>query len=205
MNQGSLQNDNVGSLPNDNAGTLPNDNAGTLPNVNLTPSNADDNLTPINTTVNLIPNDIISILKEKNKNEEGNIITDNDTDNNNDTNTNTNTIQNPVNILQQERSKITTNPFIPNEQKIMELGIIDHESNEIIKKAYEKNNIYNFSIKQINENISNSTIGFLDDLFIKPENNNWIEYLQIILLKEERYVYLGFLLIMFVIFMMLIE
>ncbi len=114
-------------------------------------------------------------------------------------------VQNPINILQQERSKITTNPFIPNEQKIREFETIDHESNEIIKKAYEKNNIYNFSINQINENISKSTIGFLDDLFIKPENNNWIDYLQIILLKEERYVYFGFLLIIFVIFMMFIE
>ena len=156
---------------------------------NVTPVNVEDNLTPINTKNIIIPDDIISILKEKNKKEEGNIITGNDIAN----------IQNPVNILQQERSKITTNPFIPNEQKIMELEIIDHESNEIIKKAHEKNNIYNFSIKQINENISNSTIGFLDDIFIKPENNNWIEYLQIILLKEDRYVYFGFLLIIIVI------
>jgi|LakMenEpi03Aug12_release.lakeMendotaPanAssembly.Ray.scaffolds.fasta_scaffold10703_12 hypothetical protein len=114
-------------------------------------------------------------------------------------------VQNPVNILQQERSKITTNPFIPNEQKIRELQAIDLESNEIINKAYEKNNIYNFSIKQINENISKSTIGFLNDLFIKPEESNWVEYLQIILLNEERYVYLGFILIMLVIFIQFID
>jgi len=163
---------------------------------NVTPVNVEDNLTPINTKNIIIPDDIISILKEKNKKEEGNIITGAIDISN---------IQNPVNILQQESSKITTNPFIPNEQKIMELEVIDRESNEIIKKAHEKNNIYNLSIKQINENISKSVIGFLDDLFIKPENNNWIEYLQIILLKEERYVYLGFLLIMFVIIMMFIE
>ena len=158
--------------------------------VNLTPANTEANLTLINTKNNLIPDDIISILKEKNKKEEGNIITGNIAN-----------IQNPVNILKQEKSKITTNPFIPNEQKIMELEVIDRESNEIIKKAHEKNNIYNLSIKQINENISKSVIGFLDDLFIKPENNDWINYIQIILLKEDRYVYFGFILIMFVILM----
>ena len=53
--------------------------------------------------------------------------------------------------------------------------------------------------------ISKSTVEFLDDLFVKPENENWIEYLQVILLKNERYVYFGFILIMFVIFMKFIE
>ena len=188
-----------GTLPTSNKGTLPTSNQGTLPNinpVNVTPANAEVNLTPINTVVSLIPKEVIPGLKDvKDNTDVKDFIPPNTIAN----------IQNPVNILQQERSKITTNPFIPNEQKMMEFQTIDRESNEIIKKAYEKNNIYNFSIKQINENISKSTIGFLDDLFIKPENNNWIEYIQIILLKEERYVYLGFLLIMFVVLVMFIE
>ena len=181
----TLQNINIGTLPK-SVGTLPT-SVGTLP-TSVTPANAEVNLTPINTNLSLIPKEVIPGLKDAKESVPTNTIAN---------------IQNPVNILQQERSKITTNPFIPNEQKTMEFEAIDHESNEIIKRAYEKNNIYNFSIKQINENISKSTIGFLDDLFIKPENNNWIEYLQIILLKEERYVYFGFLLIMFVVFMLL--
>jgi hypothetical protein len=178
-------------LPKSNVGTSTVSNP-----VNVTPANAEVNLTPINTVVSLIPKEVIPGLKDAKDNTDVKEFIQPNTIAN---------IQNPVNILQQERSKITTNPFIPNEQKIMEFQTIDRESNEIIKKAYEKNNIYNFSIKQINENISKSTIGFLDDLFIKPENNNWIEYLQIILLKEERYVYFGFLLIMFVVFMKFIE
>ena len=114
-------------------------------------------------------------------------------------------ISNPVNILAMERSNITTNPFIPNKQKIKEFEMIDNMANEIIKKAYEKNDIYNYSINDISKKISSSFIGFLDELFIKPPNENWFEYLQVILLKEDRYVYFGFVLILFVIFMKFIE
>ena len=48
-------------------------------------------------------------------------------------------MNNPVPILQQEKSSITTNPFIPNDQKIKELEIIDKEANKIIEDAYNKN------------------------------------------------------------------
>lgn len=154
----------------------------------------------------IIPADVIPGLKDKDKDkdkvQEGNIIMKEEDSfkNNNIAN-----IQNPVNILKQQSSKITTNPFISNEQKIKEFEIIDKEANEIIKKAYSKNDIYNFSISEINKRISKSVIGFLNDIFVKPEKYNWVEYLQLILLEEERYVYLGFLLIMFVIFMKFIE
>ena len=114
-------------------------------------------------------------------------------------------VSNPVNILARERSNLTTNPFIPNEQRIREFEVIDKRANEIMQRAYDKNDIYNFSINEINKKISKSTVEFLDDLFVKPENENWIEYLQVILLKNERYVYFGFILIMFVIFMKFIE
>jgi hypothetical protein len=114
-------------------------------------------------------------------------------------------VSNPVNILARERSNLTTNPFIPNEQRIREFEVIDKRANEIMQRAYDKNDIYNFSINDINKNISKSTVEFLDDLFVKPENENWIEYLQVILLKNERYMYFGFILIMFVIFMKFIE
>jgi hypothetical protein len=159
----------------------------------------------------IIPDNVIPGLKENVKIEEGNIIIKDSTnqdakqDTNQDAIQDIANIQNPINILQQEKSKITTNPFIPNEQKIREFEIIDKEANEIIKKAHDKNNIYNVSISEINSRISKSTIGFFNDLFLKPEKENWIEYLQLILLKEERYTYLGFVLISFVIFMKFIE
>ena len=81
--------------------------------------------------------------------------------------------------------------------KIKEFEVIDKRANEIMQRAYDKNDIYNFSINEINKKISKSTVEFLDDLFVKPENENWIEYLQVILLKNERYVYFGFILIKF--------
>ena len=140
--------------------------------------------------------------KQKDSGEENNYIPLPTTDN---ILADTGIVSNPVNILARERSNLTTNPFIPNEQRIREFEVIDKRANEIMQRAYDKNDIYNFSINDINKNISKSTVEFLDDLFVKPENENWIEYLQVILLKNERYMYFGFILIMFVIFMKFIE
>lgn len=105
-------------------------------------------------------------------------------------------MNNPVPILQQEKSSITTNPFIPNDQKIKELEIIDKEANKIIEDAYNKNktsSIANLSITDIVKNIADSIIGFLDDLFVKPEDINWPNYIFIILQKDQRYTYIGIL------------
>ena len=66
-------------------------------------------------------------------------------------------ISNTVPILQQERSKITTNPFIPNEQKTIELEELDSLSNQIIEEQYNKNrttSIANLSLKSISKNIN---------------------------------------------------
>lgn len=117
-------------------------------------------------------------------------------------------IQNPIPILQQDKSMITTNPFIPNEQKIKELEVLDEEANKIIENAYNKNktnSISNLSLKEINKNVSSSFIGFLDDLFIKPDNIKWQEYLPIILQKDQRYTYFGILFIFIAIYMLLIH
>jgi hypothetical protein len=116
-------------------------------------------------------------------------------------------MDNPVPILQQEKSNITTNPFIPNEQKIKELEIIDKEANKIIEDAYNKNktsSISNLSIKDIITNISDSVIGLLDDLFSKPENINWKDYLSSILQKNQRYTYLGILFLIIAFYMLLV-
>lgn len=116
-------------------------------------------------------------------------------------------MDNPVPILQQEKSNITTNPFIPNEQKIKELEIIDKEANKIIEDAYNKNktsSISNLSIKDIITNISDSVIGLLDDLFAKPENINWKDYLSSILQKNQRYTYLGILFLIIAFYMLLV-
>ena len=107
----------------------------------------------------------------------------------------TTTITNPIPILQQEKSQITTNPFIPNEQKEKELQVIDLEANKIIEEAYNKNkttSIANLSIKDIITNTADSIIGLLDDLFTKPKDISWKDYIPNILQKDQRYTYIGF-------------
>ena len=117
-------------------------------------------------------------------------------------------MDNPVPILQQEKSNITTNPFIPSEQKIKELEIIDKKANKIIEDAYNTNkttSISNLSIKDIIINISDSVIGLLDDLFVKPENIDWPNYISSILQKNQRYTYIGILFLIIAFYMLLVH
>jgi hypothetical protein len=150
----------------------------------------------------------------------------------------TDDIKNPVNILQQEKSKITTNPlitgtsvktpapapvpssivshqksnivtnaFIRDEQKQMEIDSLENEVNDIITKNYNDNitsSISNLSLSEINANISKSCIGILDDIFDKPKSTTWGEYIQIILKKDQRYTYIGFLLIFIAFYILLV-
>lgn len=116
-------------------------------------------------------------------------------------------LQNPMPILQQVSSNITTNPFIPNKQKIEEIEILESEANKIIEKAHENKDtsIQNVTIKKIGENISISVVGFLDDLFIKPSEISWSNYLLVIIKKEDRYAYFGILFIMLGLIMWLLK
>jgi hypothetical protein len=117
-------------------------------------------------------------------------------------------MNNPIPILQQEKSSITTNPFIPNDQKIKELEIIDKEANKIIEDAYNKNktsSIANLSITDIVKNIADSIIGLLDDLFTKPEDINWVDYILNILQKNQRYTYIGILLLIIAFYILIIR
>lgn len=117
-------------------------------------------------------------------------------------------ISNVKPILQQERSKITTNPFIPNEQKQIELEELDKEANDIIQEQYNKNrttSISNISIRDITKNISSSFIGFFNDLFTKPEDIAWTEYLQTIFTKDQRHTYIGVLFILIAVYMLIVN
>jgi hypothetical protein len=114
-------------------------------------------------------------------------------------------IQNPTPILKQDKSAITTNPFIPNEQKIQELEILDRDANKIIEESYQKNAFGNLSLTSINQNMSKSIIGFLDDLFVKPKEEKWIDYLPKILQKDKRYTYFGILFIIISFYMMIVR
>jgi hypothetical protein len=107
-------------------------------------------------------------------------------------------IQNPFPILQQPKSEITTNPFISNEQKIIEIEEIQKEANKIIEDVYKENKISGLkytTFSDINSRISDSIIGILNDLFEKPNDVSFFEYIQTIFLKEQRYAYIGVFLI----------
>lgn len=116
-------------------------------------------------------------------------------------------LQNPQPILQQDRSNIVTNPFIPNDQKEKELQTINKEANDIIEREYNKNktsSILNQPIKDINKNIAGSVIGILDDLFNKPDDTEWTAYIQTILQKDQRYAYIGILFILIAVYSLIV-
>lgn len=116
---------------------------------------------------------------------------------------------NPTPILQQNKSSIVTNPFIPNEQREFELSLLDEEANEIIEKQYENtqlSSIKNQSIQQIFRNIANSVTDILDDVF-KPreESVSLSEHLLNTFTKNQRYAYIGVLLIILAVIIKLLN
>lgn len=93
-------------------------------------------------------------------------------------------LENPTNILTQTKSDITTNPFI---------------------KPVENDMPVNKSLNEINTNVSITFMGFLDDLFNKPDNQSWPSYLVEIIRKDERYNYFGILLFFISLYILLIK
>ena len=53
--------------------------------------------------------------------------------------------------------------------------------------------------------MSNSFIGLLDDLLNKPDHLDWINYIVIVVKKEERYNYLAVLLFFIALYILLIK
>lgn len=103
-------------------------------------------------------------------------------------------------ILQQPKSSlVTTSPFIPNEQKELELHVLEQEANNIVEDAYNSNktsSISDLSVRQILRNTGTSLSGLFNDLFVKPDDVSWLPYLSIIVQKDQRYAYLGLVLIL---------
>jgi len=112
----------------------------------------------------------------------------------------------PVPILQQQKSVITTNPFIPDSIKVAELTSIQNNANEIMKSEYKKNTGVNqFSLTDLHKNITKSFMGVLNDSLNKDDESSWFEYIFIILGKDQRYVYIGILLIITALIILLIN
>jgi hypothetical protein len=91
---------------------------------------------------------------------------------------------NPIPILQQTKSEITTNPFIKEEVKPI---------------------IVNPTFNEINQNLSRTFINVLDDLLNKPSKESWSSYLQDVLYKNERLNYIAILIFFLVLYMLLIK
>lgn len=87
---------------------------------------------------------------------------------------------NPQPILQQTKSQITTNPFI-------------------------KEAPVNPSFNKINEKVSFTFMSILEELFNKPENENWNEYLSDVFQKEDRLNYIAILIFFIVLYILLIK
>lgn len=103
-------------------------------------------------------------------------------------------IHNPIPILQQQESNILNNkdngnPNISNIRKKNEEMILQ----QIIQEEHEKT--IKKKEKTLNQNIADSFIGLLDDLFTKEKNRSWATHLKIILHKNKRFYYLGILLL----------
>jgi len=116
-------------------------------------------------------------------------------------------LQSPKPILQQDKSTIITNPFIPNEQREKEIVALQSEANAIIEEEYKQNktsSIQYQSLAVINKNIASSITGLIDDLFLKPADTQWKDYLPIIFQKEQRYTYIGILFLFIVLFYTLV-
>lgn len=101
-------------------------------------------------------------------------------------------IRNPTNILQQPKSAIITNPLIPNTHSNIDI--------EYINNHKEKS-----AIQQLHSNIASSCIGLLDDLLQKPSSTTWNEYIIVVLKKDDRYNYIGILILVVAFFILLIK
>ena len=120
----------------------------------------------------------------------------------------TGNIQTSTNILSEQSSVITTNPFINDTEKQKEIQDLQDQINLIIKKDYNKNSInsiQNLSLLDINHNIGISCIELMNDLLNKPKHVPWTYYIQESFKKNQRYTYIGFLLIFISIFYLIIN
>lgn len=115
-------------------------------------------------------------------------------------------IDNPKPILLRQKSKMNTNPFIPDSQKQIELQAVQDNANNIITEYYNKNttsSIQNLSLSEINKNIGESMMGFMNDMLNKPKNIDWLTHTQLSLRKDNRYTYIGIVLVIIALYILL--
>jgi hypothetical protein len=122
-------------------------------------------------------------------------------------------VNNPVPILQQQKSNITTNTFlepgnktydIPSNQQLNNFGT--PSSSDVLPNLNETKTppkLHSPSFTEINKKLSITIIDTLDDLLNKPDNINWKDYALIVFAKDDRYTYFSILLIIFALILIL--
>lgn len=119
--------------------------------------------------------------------------------------TSQNYAQNHLPILHQMKADMDTTAFIPEDQRQREINSLQESANEIIQQAHSDSqvSIKNLTLGQILTNTSDSFIGLSNDLFLKPQETPWNDYIGHILTKDSRYVYLGIIMIFIVMYIFL--
>jgi hypothetical protein len=88
-------------------------------------------------------------------------------------------LNNPIPILQQRKSNITTNPFILGRQPLP-------QPIKTVSRPFT----------DFSKNLAQSCMGFLDDLYTKPNDQNWHSYIIFIIYKDNRHQYIGIFLLL---------
>lgn len=110
-------------------------------------------------------------------------------------------------ILKQTKSQVLTNSFIPPEQQEKEIKELTVVANNIVQNVYDNHNksIKTQTLEEIMTGVSDTCVGLSRDLFLKPENTDWVEYGSVIVYKDNRYTYLGVLLIFIVLYIYIVS
>lgn len=94
----------------------------------------------------------------------------------------------------------------PNEEPEVNerLKKMNEKDNNELKEDIKENNIYNKSLKTIIREMSTSMINLIEELYEKPKEEKWNEYILKVLTKDDRMIYIGFLLVIISISIMII-
>ena len=112
-----------------------------------------------------------------------------------------------VSILKQSRSDFITTGLISADQRKKELDSITVEANEIVDATFKERNkgIQDLTLKEILTNTSDTAVGIVHDLTNKPKQVNWLEHLKVTVTKDQRYMYIGILLLFFGVYLGLMK
>jgi hypothetical protein len=114
-------------------------------------------------------------------------------------------IHNPIPILQQKPSSITTNTLIPVNFQPQIQKTQESQESQIQKSQIQKTQETQEYQVNINQQISSDFIEFFNNMFEKPNDTPWPKYIIDIISKKKRYTYIGLFFILIAIYMLIIR